>query len=275
MAKRILSIIGLIFGTIGVIACTVVIFYIWSVSFRLADATVTLFDVGDKMLHGAGERVEQIDSRVQSLKITTNEIEQTAKNWVKKEAAEAVGSKLHVQEKAEALLVELDKAEKWLEITEQSALVMQHGIDVTQSLGLNVDVEPAQKLMTEIDGIQTQLDEGLEIARNISQRVAELGDEKLETNATEQIAKLALRVTATLGLIDGRIEQIKGALQKLEVALYHYEKEVLMWVNLTAWGLTFLFVWLGAGQGALCYLGWRGFHSHKPTADDSQAASTP
>ncbi|TWT34227.1 hypothetical protein [Blastopirellula retiformator] len=258
MARRILSVIALIMGTIGAIACIVAIIGVWSASSRLFDATLAVFGVGDNLLKGAREQVVKLDQRVQSLKITNDEVEETVKDWAAEKATEQAASILHLQEKAQTLLVELDKAEQFLALPEQSAQTMQQGLQVGRSLGLNVDVEHAEQMLSEAEEIKTRLSEGLEVARTLSERVAEIGDENMEQDAQQQIAKLALRVTATLSLIDGRIEQIKNALHEIEAALDYYEKEALIWINLAALGLTLLFVWLGAGQGALCYLGWRG-----------------
>ncbi|PQO44346.1 hypothetical protein [Blastopirellula marina] len=266
MLKYSLSLLALLFGAIGTLACLAAIIYAWSASSRLTHATESVFGVADNVVGKVQGRVAQIDERVQQLKITSAEMEESVKTWAKSEAQELVGSRLKVQEKAETLLEGIDRADQWLAVTESSAEMIHQGLDASQKLGLPLDVAPAQELLSEIETIQTQLQDGLGVARNISERVAAAGEEKPDVQLGEQIAKLALRVTATLGLIDARIDAADELLEKLKAGLEQEKRKIIGWIHLAAFGLTFFFFWLGAGQGALCYLGWCGVRPNKKAA---------
>lgn len=258
MIQRILCSLALILGALGTIGCVAVMIAIWMISARVTQATEKVFGVADTALHGASERVAKIGDRVQTLKLTTTEIQDGAKTWVKSEASEIARSRLNVQQKAETLLTELDRAEQLLQLTESSVDLIQQAMTAGQSLGISLDTDSVKELLADLTTIQTKLHEGIDVAQNISQRAAEASDEKLLADRAEQIAKLVARVIATLGIVDQRIAAIEDRLAKIDAAVDVEKQKVIGWMNLATIGITLLFAWLGAGQSALCYLGFRG-----------------
>lgn len=263
MVKYSLSLLALIFGAIGALACIAAILVAWNVSSRLTQATHSVFGVADNLVVKVQQRVAEIDERVRQLKITSAEMQESVKTWAKAEAQERVGSRLQVQEKAETLLQGIERADQWLAVTQSSAETIEQALGASQTLGIPLDVQPAQDLLAEIETLQTQLHDGLEVARHVAERVAAAGEEKPDLPLGQQITKLALRITATLGLIDARIAAINALLEKIDAGLQQQERKIVGWIRLAALGSTCFFLWLGAGQGALCYLGWCGLRRPK------------
>ncbi|EAQ81707.1 hypothetical protein [Blastopirellula marina] len=232
---------------------------------RVTQATDQVLNAADGVLAGVRERVAKAEVHVQALKITSQEIQDDAKTWAQAEAAELVGSRLGVEKKAKLLLTELDRAEQWLELTESSVQLLQQAAAASQSLGVSVKTDSVHNLVEEVAEIQKQLRQGIEIANNISQRAAEVGEGKLTADKSDQIAKLVLRVVATLGIIDSRIQAVETHLAKVESMLKDLKQQVIRWVNLAAIGATTIFAWMAAGQCGLCFLGISGLRRRHPT----------
>ncbi|UUO04673.1 hypothetical protein M4951_14885 [Blastopirellula sp. J2-11] len=269
MFQRILSTLFLLAGALGTIGCVLILIAVWTVSMRVTRATDKVFNAADGILADVRERVAKTEDRVQALKITSHEIQANAQTWAKAEAAELAGSRLGVKKKAELLLTELDHAKQWIALTESSVQLLQQAVEASQSLGVSAKTDSVQNLIQEIEAIQEQLRQGIETAKNITHRAAEAGEGKLTADRSDQIAQLVVRVVATLGIVDARIQAIENHLANFESALKDAQQKLIRWVNLAAIGATAIFAWMAAGQCALCYLGIRGFRRRSNLAVSS------
>lgn len=270
MLRIVMSVLALVLGTVGTIACIAAIVVIGTVNQRVTHATGKLFDaahtaVGDVRLH-----VERAEQRVEAIKITSTNIEDQVKQWTAEHAEELAVSRLGVQQHVDLFLGELDKIEQWAATVETSTEMIGQALDATESLGLPIDVEPVMALLEDTKQIQLQLDTGISAARNLGERLSEKEDDPTEQK--KQILRLTARVIATLTMVDKHIASIDNHLEKIETVIDHQKTTVASWVNFVALAIAGLMTWMGLGQAALTYVGWRwlrGGDKEKRVASDS------
>jgi uncharacterized protein (TIGR03067 family) len=71
-------------------------------------------------------------------------------------------------------------------------------------------------------------------------------------------AQLAVRVAATLGLIDSRLKKLENGLLETQGNFQGLETRALRWILVATVGITLLAIWMAGGQAALCLLAWTG-----------------
>ena len=74
----------------------------------------------------------------------------------------------------------------------------------------------------------------------------------------EQAAQLALRVIATLGVVQARLREFGASIDKAQQELQTAEARTLRWIHTVAIVVTFLSLWMLAGQLALGRYAWTG-----------------
>ncbi len=255
---RILRLLTLLFGLLGLAGCIAAIVGNWSVSARLSQATENVFGTIDRSLVVVLERVAQTQDRVEAAKITTEDIEKTLKDWAKREAGERLALRFDVAEKTDQLASTLQQADHWLEISEASVELVQRALSMGSSTGAPTDTTSVDRLIAEIASLRTQLGDTIEVVARIHERVTKTGEEKLLGRRLEQTLQLALRVVATLGLLDSRLEKFENRLAETQNNLQGQKIRTLRWILVVTIGITLLMVWMAAGQIALCLLAWNG-----------------
>jgi hypothetical protein len=258
MSQRILHLLSLIVGFVGLCACIAAIIAIWFINARLIVGAEKLFAVIDDTLVQVQQRADQAQDQVQSLKITTSDIGRNVKEWTQAEASGRLASQIAIGEKAERLASGLQQADQWLEVAESSVQVVQKAFEVAGSIGLHVRSDRPDRLLKEVGSLRNRLADALEPVENIRQRATEVRDEGLPLQRLEPIMDLALRVIATLSSVDAQIETFQGQLLEMQTKAQDAKAVALRSIRIAAIVTSLLFGWMAAGQYSLCYLGWRG-----------------
>jgi hypothetical protein len=258
LCKRILSLLALLLGLVGLAASTVAIVAIWSVSARLSRVTENVFERIDGSLVVVRERVAQTRERVEAARITTEGIERTLRDWTKREARDRLTSRLGVEEKAERLASGLQQADHWLTFSESSVQLVQQALALANSTGAPVETEPADRLLEELASLRVQLTQVTESVERIRERTAEAGGEKLLKERIDQAVRLALRVIATLGSIDSRLEDFGKRLSETRTEARNLKTKTPLWIRIATIDITLLILWMAAGQFLLFLHGWQG-----------------
>jgi hypothetical protein len=121
-----------------------------------------------------------------------------------------------------------------------------------------MDTTSVDGLIEEIASFRSQLAEATEFVARIHERTAEASEEKSLEERIEQAVQLALRVVATLGSIDSRLEKFENRLSETQKNLQELKTKTHRWILVVTIGITLLMVWMAAGQVALCLLAWNG-----------------
>jgi TfoX/Sxy family transcriptional regulator of competence genes len=258
MRKRILYLLSLIFGLMGLLGCVAAIIGIWIAQARLVRSTQEVAIAVDDSLAVIERRVTQTQHRVQALKITAEDIEQSVKNWGRAQARERFNLRLGVEEKSERIVSGLQRADHWLDVAESSVQLVQKTLKVGGSVGAPVQTERVERVLKELASLRAQLTQASERVGRIRERAAEADEESLREEAFSQIRQLTLRVIATLSTIDARLERVGDRLSEIHAKTRKLRVDSVWWIRITAIGITLLIGWMAAGQGSLCFLGWRG-----------------
>jgi len=256
--KRGLCILLLIVGVVGVLGCLAAMVTTWRVSSEVDQFAVDVFAVGDETIVAVQGRVGQARERVQTAKISTADIEQSLKNWTKRAASERLTNRLGVEEKADRLATSLHQADHWLEYSESTVQLFQKSRKLARRAGAAVDPESGEELLEQISTLRTELAKATGLVESIRAKAAGEGDEKTIRDRLLQAAEIALRVIATFGTIDERLEKLDGKLTELRTEAQNLEADCHRWISIATITLTIFAVWMAAGQCFMCLYAWRG-----------------
>jgi chromosome segregation ATPase len=220
----------------------------------LGGATHAVFDAIDRSLVVARDRVEKARGRVEAAKITTEEVEQSLKDWAKRQAGKRVAEKLKVAERTEQLTVTMNQADQWLEVSQSSVELVQQVLSLASSAGAAVDVGAVDAIHEDIASLRSKLADATEVVDEIHRRTS--GEDSLET-WREQAVRSAVHAVVTLSSIDSRLKGLEGKLAEVGSNLVGQKATLLRSFSLGAVVSTFLLAWMAAGQAALCGLGWK------------------
>lgn len=259
MLNRTLHILSLIFGLVGLVGCLAVIVGTWSIHSRTIRISENAFRAIDDSLVVIQQRFAQMQTRVQTLNITTVEMRDSIEERTSSAVREHLGSGLGVEEQTERLASGLQQAGHWLELTTSTVQVVQRTLEAGNSVGVPVQTEPADHVLEELASVRAQLATAIEAVEQLRDRATKPGEGVSQVQQFNQIVSFATRVIATLGSVDSRLQECGDNLAEMQTKTRSAAAKVTRWIRLTSLGVTFLAVWMAAGQGSLCYLGWIGF----------------
>ncbi len=223
--KRPLAFFALSLGFLGVIACAAGIAAVWSVGSRLSQTNEKVFDAVDKSLVAVRDRVLKTQRRVQELKITTEDIRESLRNWTRKATSERLASRLAVGEKAEQLVLGLQQADLWLEMSGSSIQGVQQALELGSSMGAPVDSAFVDPLLEKLASLRSQLKKATDTVDGIRMRAAEIADGALPEERIDQAVQLALRVVVTLVEIDSRLGESANKLSEVQTKGQHLKSK--------------------------------------------------
>ena len=254
--KRLLSLLALLLGFLGVVACGAGIVVVWSAASRLSRANERLFDQMDESLGSAGDRVLDAQRRVQESKITTEDIQQSLKDWTRKKTGEQLESRLAMGDKTERLSQGLHQADLWLERSGSSFQNVQQALEMGNSLGAPVDPELVSPLIEKLSKLRSQLGQATETVDGIHQRVTEISEGESREQRMEQAVQLALRAVATLSEIDSRLGESSDRLSETRTKGQQLKSSTQSYILAAQIGAALLIAWMALGQVSLCLVGW-------------------
>jgi hypothetical protein len=230
---------------------------VWSTSSRLSQANENIFARIDKSLAAARDRVLAAQKRVQESKVTMEDIEQSVRNWTRKEAGERLTSRLELEKRAERLAASLRQADTWLELSGASIQGVQQVIEVATSLGARVDTSMVDTLLERLAALQRQLKQSTETIDAIHEQLAKTADGKALDERINQVAQLALRVVATLGQTDSRLGEFSDRLADTQGKGERLKNKTDLYITIAQISAFLLVAWMTAGQISLYRSGWK------------------
>ena len=257
--KSLLSAAGITLGGIGIVVCLAAMITLWMAGIRIGRVTESLFGKLDRSLAVVRQRVVQTQDRVAAATITSQDIEKSLRGWTKREASQQITLRLNAVEKTERLASTLQQADQWLDVSESSVGLVQDILSIGASTNAPAVTTSVDQLVEEIASLRGQLAEVLEFVNKIHDRVAEAGEEKSAEERTEQVVQIILRVVATLGIIDSRLEKTADKLSLTQSHLQELKTGTQWWIFVITIGVTLLILLMAAGQVALCRLFWTDF----------------
>jgi hypothetical protein len=254
--KRILALLALVFGFLGLIACLAGVYIVLLVGSRLQETNEKVFTAVSKGLVFAQDRLQRVQKRVADSKITDNEIAERIREWGKKEAKERLIAQLDIESRTEKLGGHLQTADLWLDSATESIRGVQQVLELAHSIGAQVDPSSLEESLEKLASIRKMLQETEGEVENI-RKLAANKDSETEDSRTARILELLGRVLLTISDIDVRLDEFQGRLTNLQTSALHWKARMHNYILLATVTCNLLVVWIAAGQAALFLTGWK------------------
>jgi len=262
-----LGIVGILLGCLGIVLCLAALVVLWTASSRLGRAADRVFGALDQSLVAAGERVAQTQDRIQSAKITAADVEKSLRDWTGREAGQRVALQLNLEERTERLADILQQADDWLDVAESSAGVVSEFLSASGFATEPGKTPSVDRLLEELAAVRAQLTDATGAVAHIHERIAAAGEEQSAGERIQQAAQFTVRLAATLGLLDSRLEQFADRISDAQSQLQQLKSTAQWWLQLTSIGVTLVILLMAAGQVAMCRLAWNGLRESRGPAN--------
>ena len=258
------KLILLLLGAIGTVGCLSGVVGVWVVHARTLSITDDVFQKADESVTFVEQKLDRVNERVAAARITSEEVKDAISEWAKDKALEQIELPEELRLKAERLESSLAQVDGWLETAEASVELSTQVLAIVQAEGLSSEqTQSLDQIATEVTALRREF----ERIRQFVGRVAD-PDSSLVAELEEELAELKpwqilVRVVATLGDIESRIQVLDSRVGELHGELREIKQSVQSWVFVTALSCSFLLLWMAAGQAALCLVT---FPTRKPPA---------
>jgi hypothetical protein len=254
--ERLVSFSAILLGSLGVVVCAAAFGVVWWMGSRLTQSNERVFNRIDASIMAVRDRILSAKTRVQESKITTKGVEESVRNWTQEKTSERLALRLECEKKAGQLTTGLREADAWLETSEASVLGIQQIIEVSSTLGARVDAELVDPMLEKLGELRRQLKQSTETADSIRDTMAKAAvGEPLNENFA-QVAQFAVRLVATLGQIDTRLDQFTDRLSGTQARGQELKSNTRFWIVAAEIGAVLFVAWMAAGQVCMCRNGW-------------------
>jgi chromosome segregation ATPase len=253
---RLLNLLIVLIGALGVVVCVAAAVVVWFTSSRLTQVNDRVFDRIDTVLAGSRDRVLDAQKRVQDSKITMQDVRQGIEGWARKEAAERLTSRLELENKVERLAAGLRQCDVWLELSGASLQGVQQALDVTSSLGAPADAALLDPLLERLGALRDQLKQSTDAVDTIRARLDQATEGETLEERISRLAQLALRVVATLSDIDSRLGQFADGIVATQAKAEQLKNRTHGYIITAEVCAMALIAWMAVGQVFLGRYGW-------------------
>jgi DNA repair ATPase RecN len=254
--NRVVGLLALAFGFLGVVACMAGVYAVWSVGSRLERANNKTFAMIDKGLESSKVRVGGVQMRVEEAKITTTEIGRTLRDWSTGKAKERLVSQRDIESRAEKLAGRLQTADSWFETSAESIRSVQQFLDLGNSIGVPLDPASLEEMLETLTSLRSTLQQTERTVDGIREFAANKEGES-EENRLSRVTKLLGRILVTIGDIDTCLEETETRLSELQADARQMKDRISDYILLTTIGGYLVLALIAAGQSALCLCGWK------------------
>jgi hypothetical protein len=252
--KRVMALLALAFGFLGVVACLAGIYAAWLLGSRLKQTNERGFALLDRALASAQDRIRGVQQRIGDSKIRTGEIAQSLRDWSAREAKERLVSRLEIENRAEKLAGHLQAAELWLETSTESMRGVQQIMELGNLVGAHVDLASLEEVLEKLTLLGSTLQQTERMVDGIREFAAGNADNSQE-NRVARARSLLGRLVLTIGEMDTRLEEAVARFSELQANAKNLKARMSSYILLTTIGGYLLLAWIAAGQAALCLYG--------------------
>ena len=250
---RILPWFGRVLGILGILGCAGLTVGVWVGQARLSRTTGAILEKTHETLGLVQGRIGRTRERVENARITSEEVGETLKRWTKREAARRVAERFELEEKAVRVGEVLDQADGWMETSAASVELVSEIITALNDAGASISMDTLDAINEEIAEIRAQLEKAEAMVAELRNLTAADGDAQPPVGRLEKASRIALRVAASLGVIERTSLKFEAQMDSLQESLENAENRLRRWIVVAAIGLTFVLVWMGAGQVAVVW----------------------
>jgi uncharacterized membrane protein len=260
-STSLLNVVGIALGSLGIVICIAALAWLWIANARVGRLAENLFDKLDRSLLVVRQRIAQTHDRVKEAKLATDDIEASLREWTRREAGQRVAIELHAGENTQRLVSSLQQTDHWLDVSETTLGLVNEMLSIDGSTNAPAVTTMIVQLLEEIGHLRGQITEVSESAHRIQERVVKMSEEKSAEERTQQVVQITVRVVATLGSIDSRLEKTTDRLSIAQSRLQELKTRAQRRIHAVAIGITLVILLMAAGQVTLCRLAWKSFAS--------------
>jgi hypothetical protein len=254
LLNKILAILALVFGGLGIVVCLAGSYAVWRIGSRLEQTNEHLAELVDNGLSAVQARVAGVQKRVAESRITAQDFANILEEQAKRQIKDQLVVKLELEQRTEGLSKRLDAASHWLDLSSESIRNLQRLVEVGKSLGASLNTSSLNDLLERLATSQKALEQAIQQLQDI--RTSVLADESDENRRT-RIATLLARILVTISDVDDKLGKGVERLEELQTLTRQAKDKVSRDINIaTMVGHAILF-WMAAGQTALCWWGWK------------------
>jgi hypothetical protein len=253
--KRLVALLALAAGFVGIPVCIVGAFAAWSLAARLERTNAIVFAMINKGLAAAEDRARSVQERIKESKITGAELDRRFRDWGTRKAKEGLVSQLDIEGRAEKLSGHFKTADAWLEISAESVRSVQQVLELGNSIGAPLDPVSVQEALSTIMSLQNTLQETERKVEEIREFAANKAGESEETRLA-RVTKLLGRVLVMIGEMDTRLEDSVTRLSELQTNAGQLKAKTSDYLLVASIACYVFLAWIAAGQAALSQWGW-------------------
>ena len=256
---RLVAVLALVSGLVGLTACAAGVYAVWRVESRVQYVNDRVFDLFDDGLSTIRERVRRAADRVRQSRLTSDEVVRALKDRTVLEARNRLITQLEIENRAEKLAGQIRTADVWLDTSQQTARDVRQLLELSRTLGARVDAAALDEVLDSLTSLRdtlAQAEQSVEELRLFAANVNIPEEDRLA-----RIAAVAARVAATLLEIAPRLDRLEARLAERQDDSRRLGETAGRWIRWTAIACTAILVWVAAGQLCLCGWGrrrWRG-----------------
>jgi chromosome segregation ATPase len=263
--RRVVGLLALAFGLVGVAACGAGAYGVWRVQSRLNRANDKVFDAVDRGLAAVQDRIPVAQERVRQSKITADEVGEALRGWATKKAQDRAVAKLEIDNRAEKLAGQLQAVDLRLDASTMAVRDVRQLLELGQGLGADVDPTSTDEVLALLASLQAPLHEAEQTVAEV-RRFTDPDRESPEERLI-RVAKLLVRLLATFGEVESRLDKCMARLSELRAEARQLKERTSNRILVGAVACYALLAWGAAGQAALCRWGWSCCRRrHSPTA---------
>ena len=266
--KRVAAVLALVLGSAGMVGCLAGAYGVWLVASRLDRANDKIFDVVDRSLKVVQDRIPIVQQQVRESKVTTAEVTNALREWGAKKAEDRIVSKLQIESRAEKLSEHLRTADLRLEASRETIRDVQRVLEVSQSLGAEVDPTSMDTVHERLASLQESVQQ---VERTVD-GVRKFAEDDPDKDRLIQVAKLLARIVLTLSEVDERLDDLAARVSEVRTQARLGNARTSHYIVLGSVVCYGLLAWVGAGQAALSWWGWSCFRRGRlptgPAAND-------
>jgi hypothetical protein len=259
--KKLIPLLSLTFGGLGVIACTAAAAFCWSAATRLSQVNQSAFETIDETLITVRDRILDAQGRVRESALTAEDINQSLKDFTRQKTVEQIENRLAIEQKTATLSKGLQQAESWLQLSTTSIQNVEQAFELGSSLGAPVDPASLEPLIRKLVDLQSQVSQVSASVNGLQERAAEIAGGEPQEDRMAQATALILRALATLGEVDARLGEFADRLLETRSKGEQLESTTNAYILTARIGSILLIAWMAAGQVSMCRSGWRAYRT--------------
>jgi hypothetical protein len=249
--------LGLSFlGLLGAAGCAALTGGVWVVDARLSRIT----KAGFERLKGSStfvrDAIRTAEQRVEKSKVATEEVKTALQDWANRGIGERLGVRLEVNAKTQGLTSVLQQVNARVDTSAASVELIRQAIDLANGAGAAIETDWIDGSLETIASLRSQLEDVIERVDDIRNHIGNGGEDGVTRERLEHAGRLAIRILASLGVIQSHLQQFDAQLNTNQRELRIAESKLLRLIHTVAIVSTILCVWMFAGQLALCRYGW-------------------